>query len=187
MIYLFTSYHCKFFLHCKCHVNILSGYMKRKKWRQKFNDLRNDLLLFVGFVYSGHNVLLTGFKFLLVIYTTKIFTPVLRRVKQSTGFSINHKIGSCMLQLIMVSLLIQTINYNTVKYRNCHESICGSSQSQWLLIALFNMFTNSTKIQSSLYDFQKWNLFQKVKLKFYIYRPLCLMLLFRYSNDETEY
>jgi len=70
-------------------------YMK-EKWRQKFNDLRNALLLFLGFMYSGHNLLLPGFKFSLLIYTTKIFTPVLR-MKQSTDFSITHRIGSCML------------------------------------------------------------------------------------------
>jgi hypothetical protein len=40
-------------------------------------------------MYSGHNVPLTGFKFSLIIYTTKIFTPVLRRMKQLTDFSIN--------------------------------------------------------------------------------------------------
>jgi len=72
-------------------------YMKEKMWRQKFNDLRNALLLFLGFMYSGHNVLLTGFKFSLLIYTMKIFTPVLRRMKQSTDFSITHRLGSCML------------------------------------------------------------------------------------------
>jgi hypothetical protein len=38
-------------------------YMKEMKWRLKFKDLRNALLLFVGFMYSGHNVLRTGIKF----------------------------------------------------------------------------------------------------------------------------
>lgn len=67
-------------------------YMKEKMWRQKFNILRNALLLFLGFMYSGHNVLLTGFKFSLLIYTMKIFAPVLRRMKKSTDFNITPQI-----------------------------------------------------------------------------------------------
>jgi hypothetical protein len=39
-------------------------YMNQTKWRLKFKDLRNVLMLFLGFMCSGRNVLITRLKIL---------------------------------------------------------------------------------------------------------------------------